>query len=90
MYCFDVKSIVLIGMIMMWQIVTLSFLFDRRLYEKHRTLHSILLAVLIFWCLNALVFGGFVERAYAAISLISVTVIEVLVRRRRKLERALQ
>ncbi len=82
MYCLDVKAIVSIGMIMIWFGLVLMFLLDRRLYDKSRRIHYLSLAALIFWCLFALVFGGFVEKGYAGITLISMTVIEVLVRRK--------
>jgi hypothetical protein len=85
-----VKTIVLVGMIMVFFSSELILLFSRRLYGKPDYLRYIMMGVLIFWCVFALGVGGFVERGYAAITLISMTVIEVLVRRRRKLEQAAQ
>lgn len=86
MYCFDVKTILLVGMIIVFFIGELIFLLDRKLYDKAKALHYMMLAGLIFWCLFALVFGQLVERMYAGITLIGMTAVEVLVRRRRNLE----
>ena len=81
-----IKPIILVGMIIIFFFGELGLLFGRKLYGKTDYLRYIMLAGLIFWCLFALYFGGFVERGYAGLTLISMTVIEVLVRRRRKLE----
>ncbi|MGZ8845437.1 MAG: hypothetical protein ACXW1F_07530 [Halobacteriota archaeon] len=89
MYCFDVKTIVLVGMIMIWLFVSLMFLLDRKLYDKAKWIHYVSLAALIFWCLFALIVGGLVERMYAVFSLVGMTAVQALVRRRRKLEQRL-
>ena len=84
MYCLDVKAIVFVGMITVCYVVALVFLLDRKLYNKARRIQYIMLSFLIFWCVFALIFGGLVERMYAGLTLIGMTAMEVLVRRRRK------
>lgn len=86
MYCLDVKAIVFVGMIAIWFFMSLASLVERRIYDKTRWVHHMSLALLIFWCLFALILGGLAERMYAGITLIGMTAMEVLVRRRRRLE----
>lgn len=77
-------TIVIVGMMMIWLFVSLMFLLDRRLFNRSRWVHHMSLAVFIFFCVFALIFGGFVERGYAIFSLVGMTAVEILIRRRRR------
>jgi heme A synthase len=85
-YCFDVTTLVCIGMIVVWQIQALMFLLDKRLYEKHKRFRYFALSVLLFWCLFAIVSGGLVERMYAVVTICGTTAVELVIRRRRRLK----
>jgi len=77
-------TVVFIGMMMIWLFVSLMSLLDRKLYDRARWFHYMSLAFLIFFCLFALIAGGFVERMYAVFSLAGMTAVQVLIRRRRR------
>jgi hypothetical protein len=85
-YCLDIKAITYLGMIAIWSFLALAFLVDKRAYARAKWVHHMALTFLVIWCLLALIFGGFVERGYAIITIFGVTAVELLMRRRRSLE----
>jgi hypothetical protein len=82
-------EIVFLGMITVWYFLALASLIEKRLYvtKAGKRIHYVALAVLLFWCVFALIFGKFAERLYAIITICGMTAVELLVLRRRRLQR---
>ena len=65
-------------------VMAMAWFVDRKLYDGHKWRHHNFLILLIFFCIMALLFQPLVVKMYAVLMLISASVVEIIIRRKRK------
>lgn len=77
-------AFVFFGMISVLWVMTLICLIDRNAQRKYKHLHFFHFGFLIAYCLLALISQPLVIKIYGVLSVIAVTVVEVVIKKRRK------